>query len=68
MYCMTIQVLKASAKNVKEEMEFLYREPQNDIFAPITEVAMQVINVVVIVAIVVAIAIGLVLFIKHKIK
>lgn len=68
MYCMTTQVIKASAKNVREEMEFLFREPQNDILAPITEVVMQVLKGVGIVAIIAVIVIGLIWFIRNKIK
>lgn len=67
MCCITAQVIKASAKNVREEMEFLFREPQNDILAPITEVVMQVLKGVGIVAIIAVIVIGLIWFIRNKI-
>ena len=60
------QVISASAGSVREEMEFLFQEPKNDIFAPVTEAIIQARYVVVIVAIVVAIVIGLVLLIKNK--
>lgn len=66
--CVTTRVITASPRDVREEMEFLFREPKTDIFAPATEAAMQVISVVVMIAIIVVIVIGLVWFIKQKIK
>lgn len=65
--CMTAEVIKANAKSVRDEMEFLFREPQNDIFAPITEIAVQILEIVGIGAVIVIIVVGLVWLIK-KIK